>query len=111
MSVRDSFEQQFGVDLADRVVMAANEHANGVNDTNRGSDPFKWALLICIGYECLSHPEYREYHRMELDWPIVKQWIVEEGNLASHDGDFDYVSLFTGDYNEYVGRDSGAEAE
>jgi hypothetical protein len=100
-SVRNKFVKEFGEELAGKIEAAASEHDNEAHP-NRGSDPFKWALLICIGYECLSNPSYRKYHGIRCSWPKVKKWIKENGHLDTHDGDCDYLSMFCGAYNEYM---------
>ena len=51
--IRDSFVAAFGEEQAVAIERAAEEHKNGVHD-NRGSDSFKWAIAICIGYECME---------------------------------------------------------
>lgn len=102
MSISEAFADRFGTEQTTKVVDAANEHRNGVNDRNLGSDPFKWALLICIGYECLSKDEYREHHGITAPWDEIRQWIKDEADLTNHDGDCDYICLFAGGYDEYV---------
>jgi hypothetical protein len=101
MTVRDSFVETFGEEAAQAVEDAAQGHENGVHD-NRGSDPFKWAIAICIGYECMSKDDYREWHGFTPEWESVKNWIKEHGELGTHDGDVDYISLVIGAYNEFV---------
>lgn len=105
-SVRLSFEKRFGVKEAQAVFRAASEHSNGINDANLGSDPFKWALLMCIGYQCCEIDSYREHHGIKAPWDELKTWMIEEGELASHDGDSDYLALFAGAYNEFVGMEA-----
>lgn len=102
MSIREAFVAKFGEDQAAAIEAAANEHANGVNDQNKGTDPFKWALLIAIGYQCAEKASYREYHGIAAPWDEVKQWMKDHADLASHDGDCDYLSLLAGSYNEYM---------
>ena len=101
MSIRQAFVKRFGEREALAIETAANEHKNGVHD-KQGSDPFKWALLICIGYQCMELGKYRKYHGINAKWPDLKKWIKRSGHLDSHDGDFDYVALVAGVYNEYM---------
>ena len=101
MSIRDSFVTRFGTEQADNIEMAAIDHMNGIHD-NPGSDPFKWALLICIGYQCISREEFRNYHRITVPLEEVKMWALEEGQLNTHDGDYDVLGLFAGAYDEWV---------
>jgi hypothetical protein len=42
-SIKEKFIKDFGIRLAEKVEECAEKHANGINDQNRGSDPFKWA--------------------------------------------------------------------
>ena len=102
MSVRESFVKQFGDEQAKAIEKAAREHGNGVNNRNLGSDPFKWAILICLGYECVSKDAYREYHGITVPFDQLEKWIIEEADLGSHDGDCDYIALLAGVYNKYV---------
>ena len=115
-SVREKFVAMFGEEQASAVERAANYHDNGVNSSrsgedegsNRGTDPFKWALLICIGYECMEKPRYREYHGIAAQWDDIKSWIKREAELDTHDGGCDYLSLFCGTYDEYMPEKSDA---
>lgn len=100
--IRGKFVERFGEDQAVAIERAANEHANGINDENRGSDPFKWALLICLGYECISKDSYREHHGVTAPWDELKAWTKSDADLAAHDGDADWLSLLAGVYNEYM---------
>lgn len=99
--VRDAFVAVFGEDNAFAIENAAKEHQNGIHD-RPGSDPFKWALCICIGYECFTKDSYRDYHGITAPVPALKQWIKEHGELNTHDGDTDYLALFAGAYQEYM---------
>jgi hypothetical protein len=101
-TIRTKFEKDFSKELANLIMVAARSHGNGINNKNLGSDPFKWALLICIGYECLSKPSYRKYHGIKCSWKEIKKWIKENAKLHTHDGDCDFLALFCGKYNEFV---------
>jgi len=107
LSVKEKFVRDWGEDLAQKVEEAANSHRNGVNDQKIG-DPFKWALLICIGYQCLEVERYRESHGIPpLDWEKMKIWIRDNAELGSYSGDFDYLSLWAGAYHFYVSKPDG----
>jgi hypothetical protein len=108
-SIRHAFAERFGDDQAEAIYAAAREHRNGVHD-NEGSDPFKWALLICIGFECMSSDAYRGGHGITAPWDEIKQWIKDHADLASHDGDCDYITMFTGGYDEYMPQRPDTEA-
>jgi hypothetical protein len=103
-SIKEKFIKDFGIELANKVEECAEYHANGINSKNRGSDPFKWAWLICIGYECFEKEKYRKFHKIppEPSWEVLKSWLKKYGKLGTHDGDFDYIALFCGRYSEFV---------
>ncbi len=101
VSVRRSFVRTFGEEQAEKIEAAAAEHKNGVHDKT-GSDPFKWAIVICIGFECFTKKDYRSHHGITAPVEKIKGWIKRSGHLDTHDGDIDYLALFTGAYNEYI---------
>ncbi len=103
-SIRDKFVKEFGEELAEKLEAAAECHRNGVNDGNKGSDPFKWVLLICIGYQCFEESRFRKFHGIpkKPSYAVLKRWIRDNAELGTHDGDYDYLSLFCGAYNYYV---------
>ena len=102
MSIREKFVEAFDEGLASHLEIAAHEHSNGVNSENKGSDPFRWVLLICIGYQCAEIDGYREYHGITAPWADIKKWIIDHGSLGEHEGDCDYLSMLGGAYNEYT---------
>ena len=104
MSVRESFVKHFGEEQAKLLECAANEHDSDVH-SKRGSDPFKWAILICIGYQCISKIRYRKHHGIKITEKAFKKWCLQYGELASHDGDCDYLALFCGVYQKYIPKE------
>jgi len=98
--IRDSFVETFGENNAKAVENAAHQHANGKNNAKMGSDPFKWALLICIGYECVD--KYREHHGISAKATDIKKWVKKHADLGSHDGDCDYLALMAGTYDSWI---------
>lgn len=102
MSIREKFVKDFGEEQTRNIEKAAICHSNGINNKNKGSDHFKWCLLICIGYQCMEKESFRNYHQISISWKVLKQWIKDNGDLRNHDGDCDYISLFAGVYNEFV---------
>lgn len=106
MPTRESFVQFFGKEEAQRIECAAIEHANPVNSKNKGSDTFRWAICICLGYECMSNDTYRECHGIVTPWEHLETWIADHGDLVKHDGDVDYVGLFAGVYEPFMDRNS-----
>lgn len=101
MSIRDAFIEAFDEANATAIEAAAEEHKNGIHD-RPGSDYFRWAIVIAIGYECMEKDGYREYHGITAPWPALHDWIRDHANLADHDGDSDYLSMMAGTYNEFV---------
>lgn len=98
MSLRDRFVALFGEANALAIETAAQSHANATNSENKGSDEFRWALLITIGHECIS--KYAEYHGITAPWEKVKPWLLAEADeLNAHEGDVDYLCLLVGGYN------------
>jgi hypothetical protein len=103
MSVRDSFVKHFGQHNAICVENCAHEHRNGINNQNTGSDPFKHALLLVIGYQCIE--KYAVYHKFDMSKISrfrFERWCVEHAHLDTHDGDCDYISLIAGIYNKFM---------
>lgn len=99
MTIGTAFAERFGEDQASAIMAAAEQHQNGVHD-NRGSDPFKWAILIAVGHECMSR--YASEHGITVDIDEVKAWCVERADLGSHDGDCDYLALLCGAYEGWL---------
>ena len=100
-TTRKSFVETFGEDQAYVIEAAAHSHMNSVHD-NKGSDPFRWAICICIGHQCFEEENYREHHNITAPAEAIKAWIVENGDLANHDGDVDFLALFAGAYDPYI---------
>jgi len=93
-----SFVERFGSEDAFRVLKAARSHAP---EQDPGSDAFRWALLICVGYECLSR--FADWHGFTCKWQDVKQWMKENAAyLRQHDGDIDTLSLACGAYDFFL---------
>jgi len=109
MSVRDSFVEHFGEEQTKLVEAAAEAHDNEVHP-NRGTDPFKWVIAICLGFDCLSCKEYMESHDIDLNWEDVEQWIKDHGKLGTHDGDVDYMAALCGVYAPFVGDQEDEES-
>jgi len=106
MSVRESFVARFGEGQAAAIEAAAEGHKNGCHD-NPGSDYFRWAIAICIGFECMSNDSYRTDHGITAPWDEIRAWIKADARLAEHDGDSDYLALFCGHYNEFMPEAGG----
>lgn len=100
MTFRDEFVEKFGEHNALKIEWAAQSHMNGAHDI-LGSDPFRWAILICIGSECISR--FADHHKITCSWPDVREWLLTKKEyICAHDGDFDYIAAFCGAYDEFV---------
>lgn len=108
MSLRDKFVARFGERDAAAMEKAAEEHKTVINSERIGSDPFRWAVMICIGYQCFEKAGYREHHGITACFEDIREWLKANADLSRHDGDVDYLALAVGKYNEYVSTDKEA---
>lgn len=99
---RSKFVKAFGEEQTAAIEAAAEMHWSETNGGNKGPDPFKWVLLIAIGYGCIKKERFREYHGITVPYDDLKSWIIESADLDSHVGDSDYLAMFCGTYNEFV---------
>lgn len=104
---RTSFESKFGKDEAEKIFNAACEHRDGgrgyVAMPGPGSDEFRWAILITLGYECLTL--YAKAHGINTPYSEIEAWLKEPEQrqwLSEHDGDYDVLAMFAGVYNEFM---------
>jgi len=106
MGLREKFVARFGEDDAKAIEAAADRHVlkDGA-DARTGSDPFRWALVICIGYQCMEIEGYRKEHNIVSEWIDLQDWIIRNAELKDHDGGFDAISMFAGTYNVYCGKE------
>lgn len=102
MGIRAQFVERFSEAQAAALEAAAKEHANGTNSANLGTDPFKWTILICIGYQCVEVDRFRTYHGVTIPFEDFKSWCKDSADLASHDGDFDYLGMLAGAYAPFM---------
>jgi hypothetical protein len=100
-TIRIAFVKEFGEDTAKAIEAAANEHENGLHP-DQGKDPFKWALLLAISYQCFELPDYRKHHKIKPAYSRIKKWIKTNGRLDTYDGDVDYLAVVTGAYDYYM---------
>ena len=102
-SVGKKFAEKFGREEADRILLVGLTHRREHffrTDAKLGSDPFKGALAFVIGMECVT--KYAKEHGFKLDPAEFKAWVIEHGEMRSHDGDFDGLALLAGSYNEWL---------
>ena len=100
--ISKKFIEDWGKEIYDKVLESAEEHRNGINDREIGHK-FKWALLICIGSQCMEKPKFRKYHGFpRLNWSKMKKWIKDNAELRKYKGDCDYLALASGAYDYYV---------
>lgn len=101
---REAFVDRFGESDAAAIEAAADMHKNGVHD-EPGSDPFRWAIVIALGYQCAEIDGYRDHHGIVAPWAAIDGWLKEPAQrdwLSAHDGDSDYLALFVGTYTPYM---------
>lgn len=101
MTVRNSFVANFGEENALAFEAAAEAHDNGLHP-NRGSDPFKWVLMLVLSYECASKPLFAFHHGITAEWELVDAWIEAKAEMGEYDGDVDFLAFLTGTYNSYT---------
>jgi hypothetical protein len=102
-AARARFVQRFGAAAAAAIEKAAEGHRE--TRSGKGSDPFRWAVVIALGFQCMEVGAYRENHGIEPPWPELKAWLFEPEQrawLSAHDGDLDALALLTGRYNEFM---------
>jgi hypothetical protein len=129
MTIRDSFAETFGEDMAVKVEEAALLHLNEFTvamkragiliegmpelpdahaDDNWGSDPFRYLFMVCIGRDCFRIGGDHDFTMSEGD---VRLWSREHADLLSFDGDPpDYIALMVGAYYGYIDWEKAAEA-
>lgn len=100
-STRVSFVETFGEEAAVAIEAAASQHESPAN-SDQGSDPFRWAIVICLGYQCMEVDSYRKSHGIRPAWARLKKWIIQHGDIAHHDGGCDYLALLAGVYQNFI---------
>lgn len=93
----NKFAERFGKDEADAIVMAARQHAS---TDNPGSDEFRWAITIVIGWDCVSC--FAEHHGITISNDDFISWVKENADIKNHDGDFDILGGVCGCYNQFL---------
>lgn len=102
--LRDRFSADFGELLAVSIEAAIERHMPELKvQYERGSDPFRFALVWAVGLECLSRPEFRIEHGITVPWPILRDWFRDADLLAGFDGTFDFSGRAVGLFDEILG--------
>jgi len=102
-TIRTRFVKDFDEQTAVAIEQAAAYHSDAFYpNQNKGSDPFRWALLMCIGFECMKIEQYRSYHGITPPWQKLNAWIIKYGNFAKHDGGCDTLAALAGAYQDYI---------
>lgn len=101
MSIRKAFVKEFGEETAAAIEQAAEFHENGMHP-DQGNDPFKWAILLAISYQCFEVDGYRKHHGIKPSYAKIKNWLIKNGHLDSYNGDFDYLAAAVGAYEPYM---------
>lgn len=110
MSIREDFVKEFGEQTASAIETAAEKHENGLHP-NKGNDPFKWALMLAISYQCFEVTSYKKEHKIKPSYARISKWIKDYGNLKDYDGDVDFLALVSGAYNKYVPKDNKSKEQ
>jgi hypothetical protein len=110
--LRTRFVARFGDDLAETIVAVAEHHTKVIPAVlGRGSDPFRFALVWAIGFECLTRPEFRREHGITVPWADLLTWICDEADLASFDGTMDVSGRGRGLFDAILGPHTEADVE
>lgn len=78
---------------------------------DRGSDPFRFALVWTIGFECLTRPTFRQEHGITATWADLAVWIRDEADLGSYDGTMDLAGRCLGFFDAILGPHNADDVE
>ena len=93
------FAERFGKKDAERLIASALSHK--LTTESFGDDFFIWVLLKCIGWDCVK--KYRKFHHLDITWKQLKRFCLKHREaIMNFKGDWDYISVFSGDYNWLV---------
>ncbi|RMD64634.1 hypothetical protein D6833_04180 [Candidatus Parcubacteria bacterium] len=85
------------VDLA---VMAAGGQPRLSAHIDFGSDAFRWAIIIVIGYQCVER--YADDHGITISWRDFREWVRANAHIEDHDGDWDELARLSGAYDDFM---------
>ena len=110
--LRARFAARFGTDLAEKIERAAEHHTKVLPaPLSQGSDPFRFALVWAIGFECLTRPAFRREHGITAPWADLSAWIRDEADLASYDGTMDLAGRGFGLFDAILGPHNADDVE
>lgn len=93
MTLAEQFDQEFGEGEAAKLIAHCHTHDNGIHD-KPGSDEFRWAIMIALGFNCAKY-DIGNFTEEKL-WDFC---LKNKEYLLQHDGDVDFLALFCGAYN------------
>ena len=97
--LKKDFIKQFSKGQAKLLLKAARSHKNGIHD-EEGKDPFSWAILLCLSYQCIEVDSFRKHHGITINYAQFMQFLEEHiKELRAHKGSVDYLGLFSGVYD------------
>lgn len=97
-SIRKAFEKEFGKLDAIAIMVAATSHADPPR--KRGIGLFQWALMICIGFDCIT--KQRFYHGIGTHPSVIKSWVKKYARLDKYNGPCDIATAFCGGYKKWM---------
>jgi hypothetical protein len=108
--LRDRFVAAFGEPLAVSIEAAVERHLPDLRVAlERGSDPFRFALVWAVGLECLSDRRFRSDHGVVVPWELLRDWLVDAELLNGFDGTMDFGARAAGLFDEIAGPPSDAD--
>jgi hypothetical protein len=110
--LRARFIATFGLDLTETIEAVAEHHTKVMLAVlDRGSDPFRFAIVWAIGFACLTRPGFRLEHGVTAPWADLLGWICDEAGLASFDGTMDLSGRGRGLFDAILGRHNEDDVE
>ena len=101
--VRASFVVQFDKIEAKLIERAAQEHKSGMGVTaHKGDSPFRWALSVVIGFDCVDVEAFRQHHGITLDPEEFASWCRQHAQLRSFTDGGDILGMLGSHYQRYL---------
>ena len=96
--MREKYIKKFGEKQAQRIEEAATTHylsGATVSGKNKGSNPFKWAILTIIDFQCVE--KYAKEHGITVsNNKFMKFCVKHRKELGEHDGDIGWIGVVAG---------------